>query len=65
MLDHDPETGQFIEWDWQNMPTLGENFVYPEAVKACFRAYYEHHKANKPISEFTFRYELTREDLGC
>ena len=53
-----------MEFDWENMPSPGLTVVAPHIVKAVMRAYYEHTKANLPITEFKYTYVLTDADLG-
>lgn len=52
-----------MSFDGQNMPSPGLYIVHPQIAKAAYRAYYEHTKSGKPITEFKYEYTLTEEDL--
>ena len=49
-------------FDWENMPGPGLMMVAPHIVKAVYRAYYEHHQAGLPVTDFSYTYVMSPED---
>lgn len=52
-----------MEFSFDNMPSPALMIIHPQIAKACYRAYYEHHKANKSALDFKYTYTMTEDDL--